>query len=46
MKNNPQAIDQRSQVRIPDWLFLETQEDDFLIGKAPHEFQDILEEEE
>ena len=46
MKNKTQVMEQHSQVRIPDWLYLEIHEDDFLLGRAPHDFQEILEEEE
>ena len=46
MKNKATCIDQRSEIRIPDWLFHEAQEDDFLMGKLPKDLGDAWEEEE
>jgi len=46
MKNKTQVMNQRSQTHIPDWLYQEVQEDDFLMGKTPQEFPDTWEEEE
>jgi hypothetical protein len=46
MKNKTQLLDQYSQLRIPDWLFMETQEYDFLIGKTPMDLGDDTWEEE
>ena len=46
MKNKMQMMNQCSHSKILDWLCQEEPEDDFLLGKAPGEFQDILEREE
>jgi hypothetical protein len=46
MKNNPQTMNQSSQTQMLDWLCQGEQEDDFLMGKTPSEFQDSWEDEE
>lgn len=46
MKNKIPLLDERGQVNVPDWLFQEIQEDDFLIGKKPSDRQDVWDEEE
>jgi len=46
MNNKAPVMDQHNEIRIPDWLYGETQEDDFLMGKTPTELQDTWEEEE
>lgn len=46
MKNKTQVMEERSQTKIPDWLYLETQEDDFLMGKTPKDLPDVWGDEE
>jgi len=46
MKNKTQIMDYRSQSKVPNWLYQEIQEDDFLMGKTPQELPDSWEEEE
>ncbi len=46
MKNKTPMTDHRSQTKIWDWLYQETQEDDFLVGKTPKDLADTWEEEE
>jgi hypothetical protein len=46
MKNRTQVMEQRSQIKVPDWLFQETQEDDFLMGRVPKDLSGTWEEEE
>ena len=46
MKNKILVMDQRHQSRTSDWLFLQEQEDDFLLGKLPNDLPDIREDEE
>jgi hypothetical protein len=46
MKNKTPVMNQCRQTRLLDWLYQEEQEDDFLLGITPNEFQEIMEEEE
>ena len=46
MKNKPPLMDQNSQTRILDWLYLEEEQDDFLMGRTPKELSENWEEEE
>ena len=46
MKNKIQVMEQRDQSRILDWLYLQEQEDDFLMGMIPSDLPDIREDEE
>lgn len=46
MKNNTPVMNHRSQTKIPNWLYQEMQEDDFLMGKTPKDLSDSWEEEE
>jgi hypothetical protein len=46
MKNKTQLLDQRNQTKIPDWLFHEDEEDDFLLGKNPSDIKVIDDDEE
>lgn len=46
MKNKTQSITPRSETKVLDWLNQEEQEEDFLLGKTPQDFQDIEDEEE
>jgi len=46
MKNKTQGVIQRYQDKFLDWLCKEVDEDDFLLGKIPREFNGIEEEEE
>jgi len=46
MKNKTQVMDQRNQIKVPDWLYHETEEDDFLLGRTPKDLPDTWEEEE
>jgi len=46
MKNKTQTMDRCSQTKVPDWLYQEVQEDDFLMGKTPKDLPDTWEEEE
>jgi hypothetical protein len=44
MINKTPGMKQRNQV--PDWLYQEIEEVDFLMGKTPQDFPDIWEDEE
>lgn len=44
MNNKPQMMNERNQIKTLDWK--DEQEDDFLLGKTPNEFQSIWEDEE
>ena len=46
MKNNTPVMDHRRQIKIPNWLYQEMQEDDFLMGKTPKDLSATWEEEE
>ena len=46
MKNRTPVMDQYRQISIPDWMYHEIQEDDFLLGKTPKDLGDSWEEEE
>lgn len=44
MKNKAPVVDQHSQIRAQDWIFWETQDDDFLMGKTAKDLGDTWEE--
>ncbi len=46
MKNKTPVMNEGIQTKVPDWLYQEIQEDDFLLGKIPSEPRDIWEDEE
>jgi hypothetical protein len=46
MKNKAPVMNERIQTKVPDWLYQEIQEDDFLMGKTPKDLPDTWEDEE
>jgi hypothetical protein len=46
MKNKAQYMSPRTQTSIFDWMYVEEQDDDFLMGKTPKDLSDAWEEEE
>jgi len=46
MKNKTPAMNEALRREVPDWLYQETQEDDFLLGKTPSHLEYAWEDEE
>jgi hypothetical protein len=45
MKNKTLIMVKRVKTQVPDWLYQDAQDDDFLMGKTPLDLEDAWEEE-